>query len=128
MNFTMTVVEDALWSGLEITLGITNACLPLMQPALQKIFSGPFVKLLSLTTRRSTKPSKLSDSDGSGNSSGSRGFPWRRLNGSNNVTGSSKSKYGITQEYTIDVEAQSTDAIVMKNMGQTAWVTESKKP
>jgi hypothetical protein len=128
MNFTMTVVEDALWSGLEITLGITNACLPLMQPALQRFFSGSFVKLLSLTTRRSTKPSKLSDSDGSGNSSGLRGHPWRRFDGSNKVIGSSKSKYGITQEYTIDVEAQSTNAIVMENMGQTTWVTESKKP
>lgn len=128
MNFTITIVEDALWSGLEITLGITNACMPVMQPALQKIFNVPFVKLLSLTTRRSTKPSKMSDSDRSGNSSAYRGPSWRRLDDSNKSTGSSESKHGITQEYTIDIEAQSTDGIVMDNMGQTAWVSEPKRP
>ncbi|RYP04375.1 hypothetical protein DL765_010215 [Monosporascus sp. GIB2] len=79
MNFTITIVEDALWSGLEITLGIINACLPVMSPALQRLFKAPFLRLISLTWR-SSKPSKFSSTGASGTSefSGIRP-PWMRL-------------------------------------------------
>jgi hypothetical protein len=126
MNFTMTVVEDALWSGLEIFLGITNACMPVMQPALRKIFNVPFTRLLSLTTRRSTKPSKLSDTDQDANTSSYRAPSWKRLHDSNKSTDTSESKYGITRDCTIDVEAQSAEAIKMDRLNHASWLTEPK--
>ncbi|KAF2686352.1 hypothetical protein K458DRAFT_486331, partial [Lentithecium fluviatile CBS 122367] len=126
MNFTVTVVEDALWSGLEINLGIINACMPIMPPALQKIFKVPFTKLLSLTTwRSSSKPSKMSSGGRSDTTGGSGPFnrdpSWRRLNESN------KSKSGILQEHTIDIEAESMDSIPMGPMGADAWGSETPK-
>ncbi|KAK8092857.1 hypothetical protein PG999_014444, partial [Apiospora kogelbergensis] len=51
MNFTITIVEDALWSGLEITLGIINACLPILPPALQRLSNSPYSGL-SLSQHR----------------------------------------------------------------------------
>ncbi|KAI3318674.1 hypothetical protein HD806DRAFT_511541 [Xylariaceae sp. AK1471] len=66
-DFAASVVGDALWSGLEINLGIINACLPLMPPALQKLGSIiPFPKRaaalwLTFPTWRST-PTKASGS------------------------------------------------------------------
>ncbi|KAI0424553.1 hypothetical protein F5Y09DRAFT_353289 [Xylaria sp. FL1042] len=60
MNFTVAIIPDALWSGLEITLGIINACLPVMQPATHRVLGTPFVKLLSFSSSRSAKSSKAS--------------------------------------------------------------------
>lgn len=125
MNFTVTVIEDALWSGLEINLGIINACLPVMHPALQKVFGVPLSKLLSLTsTWRSskstfwgpTKPSKFSFMTRS-STSGYKApfhprFTWQKLEGS-----TLKSKFGITQTFSVDVEQQAESAIPMESLG-----------
>lgn len=37
-DMTFTVTEAAYWSVLEPTLGVVNACLPVMRPALRKLF------------------------------------------------------------------------------------------
>ncbi|KAF1949854.1 hypothetical protein CC80DRAFT_456784 [Byssothecium circinans] len=129
MNFTITIVEDALWSGLEINLGIINACLPVMPPALQKIFGVPLNRLLTITSTwrpfkssswGSSKPSKLSSTGRSGTSNTNAPFnpgpAWQKLD--NNST---KSKHGITQEYTIDIEEHSAEGIPMDNIGDKAW-------
>ncbi|KAH7320743.1 hypothetical protein B0I35DRAFT_199223 [Stachybotrys elegans] len=39
-DLTYTVVPGAIWSCLEPTLGVVNACLPTMMPAIHKLF-GP---------------------------------------------------------------------------------------
>ncbi|KAJ4288099.1 hypothetical protein N0V90_012116 [Kalmusia sp. IMI 367209] len=134
LNFTQTAIDDALWSGLEITLGIINACMPVMHPALQKMFGVPFNKLLSLTStwRSSGKASKYTSSSGNSkltNNTIGSGKPqkWRRLDESGNSSISTTSKHGITQEYTIDIEAQSMDEIPMARMGQSEWEHEPKR-
>ncbi|KAI0503426.1 hypothetical protein F5B22DRAFT_629115 [Xylaria bambusicola] len=62
-EFSASVVGDALWSGLEINLGIINACLPLMPPALQQISKAVLPKALHFSRCRSTKDSKSSPTD-----------------------------------------------------------------
>ena len=57
-EFSSSVVGDALWSGLEINLGIINACLPLIPPALQQIGKHILPKALHLSKWRSTKDSR----------------------------------------------------------------------
>lgn len=37
LDFTYTMVDDLIFGGLEIELGIINACLPLLQPILKKV-------------------------------------------------------------------------------------------
>ncbi|KAI1360978.1 hypothetical protein F5Y08DRAFT_348291 [Xylaria arbuscula] len=54
-EFSASVVGDALWSGLEINLGIINACLPLMPPALQQIGKTILPKTLHFSKWRSSK-------------------------------------------------------------------------
>jgi hypothetical protein len=98
MNFTVTIVEDALWSGLEITLGIINACLPVIPPAVQRIFNIPFLQLISFSTNSS------------------RLAYWMRLGNSKD-----ESKTGIERsvEYSVDIESDSSHRIRMENMGST---------
>jgi hypothetical protein len=125
MNFTITVVDDALWSGLEINLGIINACLPTMPPALQRIFKTPFLKLLSFSTRRPSKPSKFSSTDGSGGSTGpSAVSSWRRLGGVKNE------KYMISREteFSVDIESGSMNQIPIDKMGSTTWLATPPRP
>ena len=115
MNFTVGVVEDALWSGLEITLGIINACLPVIQPAAQRLSDVPYLQLISFSTSRLPKQSKVST--GYSNSTNySRFTPWARL-------GSSKdeSKVGIEREvgYSVDTESNSSHRIPMEGMRST---------
>jgi hypothetical protein len=112
MNFTVTVVEDALWSGLEITLGIINACLPVIQPAVRRIVDIPFVRLISFSSIRSSKNSKLSE--GSGTTSYSSQFPsWVRLG---NLNGQSKTYIERQMEYTVDIESESGHHMSMEKM------------
>ncbi|KAH6657930.1 hypothetical protein BKA67DRAFT_656166 [Truncatella angustata] len=124
MNFTMTVVEDALWSGLEITLGIINACLPVMPPALQQMFKAPFLKLLTFSSRPASKPSKFSDSDisATSGSSGSR-KSWLRIGGAKGVgRGSDWSETAHSMpviRHSVDVESRSIDQISTDRMGST---------
>jgi len=116
INFTVTVVEDALWSGLEITLGIINACLPVMQPAARRIFDTPFIRLISFSQIRSRKDSNLFG----GSSTRSTGYPrfasWVRVGNSKN-----DSKAGIEREmeYSVDIESDSGHRIPMESMGST---------
>lgn len=116
LNFTIYVVDDALWSGLEITLGIINACLPVMQPAVQRIFSVPFLRLITFSTNRTTKHSKISTGYSTTSSSYSRFKSWVRLNNSKN-----ESRVGIERsvEYSVDVESGSGRHIPMESMGST---------
>ncbi|KAI1458187.1 hypothetical protein F4805DRAFT_474625 [Annulohypoxylon moriforme] len=77
LNFTITVMQDALWSGLEINLGIINACLPIIPPALQRLVKVPF---LSFSTSHLAKPSNLSSTGANGASEIlGRRLPWMRL-------------------------------------------------
>ena len=39
MDFTYTIVEDTIFGGLEIELGIINACLPILRPLFGKMFA-----------------------------------------------------------------------------------------
>lgn len=39
LDFTYTIVADTIFGGLEIELGIINACLPLLRPLLRKLTS-----------------------------------------------------------------------------------------
>jgi hypothetical protein len=108
MNFTVYITDDALWSGLEITLGIINACLPVMQPAAQRIFNIRILRLITFSSIRSPRGSR-----GTGTS---RFASWRRL-------GSTKddSKAGIERavEYSVDIESESGHRIPLENMGST---------
>ncbi|KAI1758255.1 hypothetical protein F4782DRAFT_477152 [Xylaria castorea] len=115
MNFTVTIVEDALWSGLEITLGIINACLPVIQPSAQRIFNIPYLKLISFSTSRTPKHSQMS-TDYSTSSKYSRFTSWVHLGSSKN-----DSKAGIEREmeYSVDVESHSGHRIPMDYMGST---------
>ncbi|KAH8722614.1 hypothetical protein GQ44DRAFT_774872 [Phaeosphaeriaceae sp. PMI808] len=136
-NFTVTVIEDATWSGLELTLGIINACMPVMHPALQKLFGVPLNLLLSMTsTFRSSKnstwgtakASKLSStttrSSRSGtNSSFNPGAAWQKLD----VNNAQIPKQGITQEYTIDIEGQSINGVPMEQLSKNRWETHAAK-
>jgi len=51
-DFTYTVVPDLIYGGLEVELGIINACLPIMQPVFNKHFGadGIFSRLRSKIT------------------------------------------------------------------------------
>ncbi|KAI0401751.1 hypothetical protein F4802DRAFT_600753 [Xylaria palmicola] len=120
-NFTVAIIDDALWSGLEITLGIINACLPVIQPAVKRIYNAPFFQLLSFSTSRFGYPknSKMSDSYAP-SSNKSQLITWGRL-------GSSKgeSKTGIEREvaYSVDVESNTIDRVPMEDMGSFANLT-----
>ncbi|OTA64299.1 hypothetical protein K449DRAFT_394111 [Hypoxylon sp. EC38] len=92
VNFTVTVVEDALWSGLEITLGIINACLPVIHPAAQRIFNVPFQRLASLSTTHSPKNSEIS-AGSSASPEYSRVTSWVRFGNSKD-----ESKIGVERE------------------------------
>lgn len=71
MDFTYTVFFDALWSSLEPSLGVVNACLPLLPPVLAK-----FGVMVSRSTRR-TDPSTHELS------SAKKSQKWRKINDSN---------------------------------------------
>jgi hypothetical protein len=117
MNFTVGVVEDALWSGLEITLGVINACLPVMQPALQRIVNIPFIRLISFSQIRSQKNSKLSSGSSAPSSNYPRFASWVRVGSSKNQSNS-----GIEREmeYSVDVESgDSGHRIPMESLGST---------
>ncbi|KAH6649205.1 hypothetical protein F5144DRAFT_99 [Chaetomium tenue] len=109
MNFTVAVVEDALWSGLEITLGIVNACLPAMAPAVRRIVDIPFLRLVTFTTNRSPKHSRMSDSEASSAPSYaySRFLSWAQLGSSHDR---SEPSTGIERkvDYSVDIEMGST--------------------
>ncbi|CRG92078.1 hypothetical protein PISL3812_09133 [Talaromyces islandicus] len=45
-DFTYTVFYDALWSSLEPSLGVVNACLPLFPPVMQSVGASPFFSRL----------------------------------------------------------------------------------
>lgn len=115
MNFTVGVVEDALWSGLEITLGIINACLPVIQPATQRLVHVPYLQLVSFASSRSRKHSKMSTGY-SNTSNPSRFASWARIGSSKNG-----SKTGIEREvgYSVDTESNYSQRIPMENMGST---------
>ncbi|KAI1385880.1 uncharacterized protein F4822DRAFT_445740 [Hypoxylon trugodes] len=116
MNFTVTVVDDALWSGLEITLGIVDACLPALQPATRRIFNASFLQLASLSGIRSLKHSKMSTSS-SASSNYSRFTSWARRFG--NSKGESKVGIEREMEYSVDIESFPGRRIPMENMGST---------
>jgi hypothetical protein len=61
MDFTYTVFYDALWSSLEPSLGVVNACLPLFPPVMKKVTeSALFSRLRSaISTRRSAASSRV---------------------------------------------------------------------
>lgn len=115
MNFTVEVVEDALWSGLEITLGIINACLPVIQPAAQRVFNAPYLQLISFSTSRFSKKSKRSTGYRA-TSSHSRFLLWARL-----ISSKDESKAGIEREvgYSADTESNASHRIPMESMGST---------
>lgn len=62
-DVTSSCAPLALWTVLEPTLGVVNACLPVMRPALQKIFGSDAILWTLLSTRssesKSSKGSKL---------------------------------------------------------------------
>lgn len=127
MNFTVAIIDDALWSGLEITLGIINACLPVVQPAAKLIYNTSFFQFLSFTSSRSRslKDSKTSSSYG-GSSTKSRFAPWGRLGSSK-----SESKTGIEREivYAVDVESNTDERMPMQDMGSfTKLTTQTPAP
>jgi hypothetical protein len=39
LDFTYTVVQDTIFGGLEVELGIINACLPVLRPLFGKAFT-----------------------------------------------------------------------------------------
>ncbi|KAI0817163.1 hypothetical protein GGR55DRAFT_673004 [Xylaria sp. FL0064] len=122
MNFTIAVIDDALWSGLEITLSIINACLPVLQPSAQRILNASYTQLLtfSSTRRSSTKNSKASGGYSTTSSDRSQLRTWGRL-------GSSKGelKTGIEREveYSVDVESHSENGVPMENVGSFTKLT-----
>ncbi|KAI0175870.1 hypothetical protein GGR52DRAFT_589650 [Hypoxylon sp. FL1284] len=119
LNFTVTIVEDALWSGLEITLGIINACLPVIPPAVNRIFNIPFFRLINFPENRSPKDNKMLF--GPAASSYYSRFPaWTRL-----ISTKDESKTGASREveYAVDIESESVHHIPMQDMGSTAKPT-----
>ncbi|PSR83627.1 hypothetical protein BD289DRAFT_483228 [Coniella lustricola] len=125
LNFTVTVVEDALWSGLEITLGIINACLPVMQPAVQRLVNVPFLRYITFSTNRSAKNSKLSADSNTPFNKYSPFPSWARLSSSKD-----RSKVGIQRdlEYSVDIESGSSHHMIpMDNMGTTTRL-ETQNP
>ncbi|KAI1643796.1 uncharacterized protein F4817DRAFT_348677 [Daldinia loculata] len=115
LNFTMTVVDDALWSGLEINLGIINACLPVMPAALQRIFKIPFLRLISFSTWRPASGSEAS---------GLRPT-WMRLG---STKGDKNGSISRKVEYSVDVEANPMGHIPMENMGSTTKLADNQWP
>ncbi|KAI0380182.1 hypothetical protein F5Y04DRAFT_100416 [Hypomontagnella monticulosa] len=99
LNFTQTVVEDALWSGLEITLGIINACLPVMPPVANRIPNIPFFQRIGSPSNRSPEPSKMSDDFGASHFSR---FPNLMRTGDGSKTGVEGKA-----EYSVDIESES---------------------
>ncbi|KAK4031538.1 hypothetical protein C8A01DRAFT_21259 [Parachaetomium inaequale] len=122
MNFTVAVVEDALWSGLEITLGIVNACLPVMQPAVRRIVDIPFLRLVTFTTNRSLKHSKMSDGSSAPSYSYSRFLSWAQLGSSRDR---SEAGTGIERkvDYSVDIEMGSAHPGMPLGMEKTGSTT-----
>ena len=114
MNFTVGVVEDALWSGLEITLGVINACLPVMQPAAQRLFNIPFVRLLSFSKIRSNKTSKMSAESSAPSADYPRFSSWVRVGDSRG-----EGNLGIKRDMEYSVGIESDSNIPMDSMGST---------
>lgn len=131
MNFTITVVEDALWSGLEITLGIINACLPVIQPAAQRIFNDPFIRRISFSVDHSHEPSKTSA--GSSTTSNYSRFTSGVPLGISKDESKAGTEKGI--EYSVDIVSRASgNRIPMENIGSItnlaaqAPVTHHKLP
>lgn len=122
MNFTVAVVEDALWSGLEITLGIVNACLPVMQPAVRRIVDIPFLRLVTFTTNRSLKHSKMSDGSSTPSYAYSRFLSWAQLGSSRDR---SEAGTGIERkvDYSVDIEMGSAHPGMPVGMEKTGSTT-----
>jgi hypothetical protein len=55
LDFTYTVVQDTIFGGLEVELGIINACLPVLRPLFGKAFTAK--STLSNSWSRKTEPS-----------------------------------------------------------------------
>ena len=108
-----SIVEDALWSGLEITLGIINACLPVIQPAAQRLCNFSFLRLITSSTKASTKQSHMSAGPPSNYS---RFTSWVKIG---NPKDEIKAKGGIqcAVEYSVDIESESGRNIPMDEMG-----------
>ncbi|PQE13588.1 integral membrane protein [Rutstroemia sp. NJR-2017a BVV2] len=111
INFTASIIEDALWSGLEITLGIINACLPVIQPAAQRLCNFSFLRLITSSTKASTKQSHISAGPPSNYS---RFTSWVRLGNPKD-----EPKGGIQRavEYSVDIESESGRNIRLDDMG-----------
>lgn len=58
LNFTQTVVMDTIWGAMEILIGVITACLPLLQPPLEKTM-GRDSLLRSLLRTNGSKSSKV---------------------------------------------------------------------
>ncbi|KAI0972308.1 hypothetical protein F4678DRAFT_57575 [Xylaria arbuscula] len=115
LNFTEAVIPVTLWSGLEITLGIINACLPVVQPAVNRILDTPFLQRLNFFSSHSPKGSKVSM--GYRNSSSRFGFrSWIRLGSSKGKIPEGKSTAFIEYqvEYSVDIEPNSAHEVPME--------------
>ncbi|KAI1308252.1 hypothetical protein F5Y03DRAFT_95715 [Xylaria venustula] len=115
LNFTETVVPVTLWSGLEITLGIINACLPVVQPAVNRILDTHFYQRFSLPSSRSSRSSMVSM--GYRNSSTRFGFgSWMLLGNSKGSPPKDKSTGFIEYqvEYSVEIEPNSAHDVPME--------------
>lgn len=84
LDFTYTVFYDALWSSLEPSLGVVNACLPLFPPVMQTVTSSPFFsRLKSMITNTAATSNSGKASYKNGSSSGSHHQAWSKLKESN---------------------------------------------
>lgn len=58
LDITYSITPMALWTGLEPTLGVINACLPVIQPVVQTVLNSSLFSR-SASGSRSSKTSKL---------------------------------------------------------------------
>lgn len=53
LDFTYTIVNDTIFGGLEIELGIINACLPILRPLFGKVFAATSAGFTSAWSKQS---------------------------------------------------------------------------
>lgn len=124
-NFTVTIIENALWSGLEINLGIINACMPVMYPALQRILNFPVAQMLSNSIwKTTTKVTRFTSTDGSGATSTSSQLKSGHIRWPPEEP--PKAQQGIFCEHTVDIEREASEGVLLRSMGTTTWVTHPK--
>lgn len=85
LDFTYDLAKLAIWTDLEPTLGMINACLPVMQPALRRVF-GTDNKIVSRTATSSSAARLHTES--------TRKSKFRKLDNSYALTGA-----GVTETY-----------------------------